>query len=200
MAGEVDVIAGVAQGAAAGAAFGPVGAVIGGAIGLAGGLISGGAKKKARRAQRRANALRQETARLRSFAEQRNLLRQAQVAQAQGLATAAQSGADVASSGAQGVKASVYTQMIDSFLLGEDLFGTQVAANKQDMNVGKYLERADTVSGIMAAGAKLATLIPHGGSTASVGTPNQTSYSAPNPQYGEYQYLADAGAFGNGGN
>lgn len=163
MAGEVDIIGGVAQGASVGAAFGVPGAVIGGVLGGIGGLFSGKAKKKARRYTRRANALREQTYRLRSFAEQRNLLRQGQVQAAAVLAEAPSTGADAASSVFQGVAGSVYTQMLDNYRIGQAILNKQLEANVYSEKAGKAANQADMIGGLMGAASILVANIPQGG-------------------------------------
>lgn len=160
MAGEADIISGVASGASAGASFGPWGAVIGGVIGGVGGLLAGNSKKKAKKYVRKANALREQTYRLRSFAEQRNLLRQGQVQAAAAIAGATTTGADVSSSGFQGVNASVWKQMLDNYMVGEEILGQQLQANVYDAKAGKAVARADTIGDILGAGAVLSQAIP----------------------------------------
>jgi hypothetical protein len=163
MAGETDIIGGVAQGAVAGSAFGVPGAVVGGILGGVGGLFGSKAKKRARRYARRANQLREQTYRLRSFAEQRNLLRQGQVAASAAASEFAGSGADVESSGFQGVAASVYTQMLDNFLIGQSILDKQLQANVYSEKAGKAAAQADTIGGLMGAAAVITSMIPQGG-------------------------------------
>ncbi len=162
MAGEADIIGGIAGGAATGAAFGPVGAVIGGAIGGIGGLLSAGAKKKARKYTRKANALREQAYKLRSFAEQRTLLRQGQIQAASVIASAPGTGADVSSSGFQGINASVWKQMLDNYSVGAELLNTQLQANVFEEKAGKQVARAETIGDIMNAGSMLINAIPRG--------------------------------------
>jgi hypothetical protein len=162
MAGEADVIGGVAQGAAAGSVFGVPGAIIGGALGGVAGLLGVGKKKKARRYARKANELRERTYALRSFAEQRNLLRQGQVQAASALAEAPSTGADSTSSVFQGVVGSIYTQMLDNYLVGEQIVKNQLTANVYEEKSGKALNQADLIAGLTSAASSLVGQIPQG--------------------------------------
>ncbi len=153
-------ITGVTQGASAGAAFGPWGAVIGA---VAGGLLGLGADKqaaKARKYTKKANALRTDATILRSFAEQRVLLRQAQLARATGLASGVASGAEIDSSGTQGVLSSVRNQMFDNFLLGESILNEQLDANVYQARAGDAVNKSQDIMGYLSLGAQLSQLIP----------------------------------------
>lgn len=162
MAGEAagGAIGGAAQGAAAGAAFGPWGAAIGGVIGGVAGLFGGKAEKKANKAMKAANAEREKAYRLRSFAEQRNLLRQGQVAGAAAIASASAQGVDVASSGAQGARSSIYNQLLDQFVVGETILNDQLQANRFEAKAGKYAGQASTIMDSIGALSTLSQAIP----------------------------------------
>ncbi len=174
-----NTISGVAQGVAAGASFGPVGAVIGG---IAGGVFGLGADRKAREAKRlnkKANALRTDATMLRSFAEQRLLLRQAQLAQAQALAAGAASGAELDSSGAQGLRASVRTQMFDNFLLGQSILNEQLDANVYENKARAKLGQAQDIMGLLSFSTQLVGLIPHGNGKQDATTYGPDSQNGP---------------------
>lgn len=156
-------ITGVAQGAAAGAAFGPWGAVIGGAIGGIAGLASDKKAKEARRLLKKANALRTDSAMLRSFSEQRLLLRQAQLAQTTNTAGAVASGAELESSGFQGVRSSIQTQMFDNFLLGQSILNEQLDSNVYERKAGAKAGQAKDIMGMVTLGSQLVGLIPQPG-------------------------------------
>lgn len=160
---STNTISGVAQGASAGAAFGPWGAVIGGAIG---GIVGLGADKKAKQARRllkKANALRTDATMLRSFAEQRLLLRQAQLAAAQAQAAGVSSGAELDSSAAQGINASLRNQMFDNFKLGESILNEQLDANVFENRARAKLGQSQDVMGLLGFATQLVGLIPQGG-------------------------------------
>ena len=155
-------VTGIGSGAAAGAAFGPVGALVGGILG---GLAGGQADRQAREARRllkKANALRTDSTMLRSFAEQRLLLRQGQLAQAQAVASGVASGADISSSGTQGMQSSIRAQMFDNFLLGESILDEQLDANVFEARAKDKLGKAQDIMGLIQFGTSLVGLIPHG--------------------------------------
>ncbi len=161
MAGEADIISGIAGGASAGSSFGPYGAIIGGIVGGVAGIGIAGKKRKANRLINQANKLRERTYRLRSFAEQRNLLRTGQVQAASVLASAPGSGVDVASSGVQGQNASIWAQLLDNYLVGSAILQNQLDANGLEQRAGKAIGRANTMSDILSAGISLTRAIPH---------------------------------------
>lgn len=158
-------ISGVASGAAAGAAFGPWGAVIGGALGGIGGLLADDKAKEGRRLLKKSNALRTDSAMLRSFAEQRLLLRQAQLAKSTALAQGVASGAEIDSSGSQGVRASIQNQMLDNFLLGESILDEQLDANVFEARAGKKFGQSQDILGMVDLAASLSSLIPQKGTS-----------------------------------
>lgn len=155
---------GAIQGAAAGA---QVGGVYGAIIGLvAGGIMGSQADKKAKEARRlikKANALRTDSAMLRSFSEQRLLLRQAQLAQATTIAAGVASGAELDSSGTQGVFASIQQQKYDNFLLGQSILNEQLDANSFETSAQKLLGQEKDIMGLLTLGTQVASLIPVGG-------------------------------------
>lgn len=167
---------GIAQGAAAGATFGPIGAGIGALVGAFTGLAADKKAKQARKLVKKANALRTDAAMLRSFAEQRLLLRQAQFAQATALATGAGSGAEIESSGTQGVRASIQNQMYDNFLLGQSTLNEQLDANVFERQAGTKLGQAQDIMGMFSLAASLTSIIPHG-----TKSPDATTYGADSP-------------------
>ncbi len=160
----------------AGSAFGPPGAVIGGLLGGLGGALSAKAKKKARKYTKKANALREQVYRLRSFAEQRNLLRQGQVQAAAALSSSVDAGADVGSSAFQGVSGSIYTQMLDNYLLGENIVNKQIKANAYEQKAGKAQDSAYTINSLMGTAAGLVGVLPKGGRPGGDLSPVDTSY------------------------
>lgn len=160
MAGEVDIIGGIASGASTGSAFGLPGAIVGGVVGGISGLLGGNAKKKARKYAKKANNLRESVYRLRSFAEQRNLLRQGQVQAAQVTALAPASGADVESSGFQGMNASVYKQMLDNYMIGDTILTNQLQANVYESKSGKAMNQADIIQSLTGFASGLVSAIP----------------------------------------
>ena len=152
--------AGIGQGVSAGAAFGPWGAVIGGVIGGLAGLMGDEKAAKARRYVKKANALRTDATMLRSYAEQRLLLRQAQLAAATSLSNSANSGAEIDSSGAQGLRASIVTQSYDNYLLGQSILNQQLDANFYEAKAGTQLRQSQDIMGMLQLGAQLTSLIP----------------------------------------
>ncbi len=158
MAGEADIIGGLASGAAAGAAFGPVGAGVGAVLGGIGGLISGGAKKRAARLRARAERLRTRAAILRNYGEQRTALRQAQAQAALVTTAGVQSGVDIESSMVQGIRGSIYNQSVNNYALGSDILNFQLKANQLDAKSAKELNTAATTQDIMGALATGSTL------------------------------------------
>jgi hypothetical protein len=162
MAGEADIISGIAGGASAGSSFGPYGAIIGGIVGGVAGIGIAGKKRKANRLINQANKLRERTYRLRSFAEQRNLLRTGQVQAASILASAPGSGVDVASSGVQGQNASIWAQLLDNYLVGSAILQNQLDANGLEQRAGKAIGKANTMSDLLSAGISLTRAIPRG--------------------------------------
>jgi hypothetical protein len=171
VAGEVagGAIQGAASGAAAGAAFGPWGAAIGGVVGGVAGLFGGKKKKKANKAIKRANALKEQAYRLRSFAEQRNLLRQGQIAGASAIAAAGNQGVDISSSAFQGARSSIYNQLLDQFNVGETILNDQLMAGVQEQKASKYAGQANTIMDSIGAISTLTQAIPHGGGTGTNG-------------------------------
>ncbi len=184
---NTNTISGVAQGASAGAAFGPWGAVIGGAIG---GIVGLGADKKAKEAKRlmkKANALRTDATMLRSFAEQRLLLRQAQLATAQAQAAGLASGAELDSSAARGINASLRNQMFDNFNLGESILNEQLDANVFENRAKAKLGQAQDTMGLLGFATQLVGLIPQGGDkgrTNNMGQPLLEGGTLQNPATG----------------
>lgn len=149
-----EIVAGTAQGAAAGGQVGGVyGAIIGGVIGLGAGLWSSKKRKQARRMAAGAAALRQDAVILRQFAEQRTLIRQGQVAAAGFAGNQVNSGADISSSQYQGVRSSVYTQLMDNFLLGEKALQDQIVANKLDKDSAKKQAEANSIMAVLNVGS-----------------------------------------------
>lgn len=184
---------GAVQGVASGAAFGPVGAVIGGVAGMLFGAFGDKAKARARLYTARANTLRENAYKLRSFAEQRNLLRQGQVTAAAGLNSAAAMGADVSSSAFQGSTGSIYSQLIDNYLTGANILGYQLEANKYDLMAGKQAGRVNTYSDILGAASQLVRAIPHSASKPSVdvsGVPLDAVHAPPRRNTGQVQTFA----------
>lgn len=159
---STNTISGVAQGASAGAAFGPWGAVIGGVIGGLTGLGADQKTKEAKRLMKKANALRTDATMLRSFAEQRLLLRQAQLAAAQAQAAGVSSGAELDSSAAQGISASLRNQMFDNFKLGESILNEQLDANVFENKAKAKLGQAQDTMGLLGFATQLVGLIPQG--------------------------------------
>lgn len=152
-----EILGTTAQGAQAGGQIGGgYGALIGGILGFAVGIGASRKRQKARADVAGANALRQDAAILRSFAEQRTLIRQGQVYAATAQSAYANSGADIASSGAQGVRSSVYTQLMDNFLLGEKMIQDQIRANVLDKDAVKNQQSADSILAIFGGGSKVA--------------------------------------------
>jgi len=154
MAGS-DVLGGAASGAAAGSAAGPWGAVIGGVVGAIGGILGGKAKKKAKKATRRANELDRQAARLRSFAEQRNLLRTGQAVAAASVNSSVSQGVDASSSAFQGSRSSIYTQLLDNFLLGEAIVTKQEQRNEQLAKADKAAGQYDSIMDVTGAALRI---------------------------------------------
>jgi len=157
-----NAVSGAATGASAGAVFGPVGAVVGGVVGAIFGFGADKKAKEARKFMRKANALRTDTAMLRSFAEQRLLLRQGQLAQATGLAQGVASGAELESSGTQGVLSSVRNQMFDNFLLGQSILDEQLDANTFERKANAKQQQATDIMGMLDGLSSIASIIPQG--------------------------------------
>ncbi len=170
-------IQGAGQGAATGAQIGGGwGALIGGGIGLLTGLGSDRKVKEAQALVRKANALRTNSTILRSFAEQRTLLRQANLVRMSALAASAASGAELESSGAQGIQASIRTQSYDNFLLGQSILNEQLDANQFEAKASRKLQQAGEIMSLFGGGMELAQLIPNtSGTNQPVQTANQPS-------------------------
>jgi hypothetical protein len=147
-----EILSDTAQGAKAGYSVGGGwGALIGGVLGFGAGLWSSGRRKKARKLQAGARALRQDAVLVRSFAEQRNLLRAGQVQAAMAQQSVYNSGADVESSASQGIQSSIYTQLMDNFLIGEKIVGDQIRANAMDQSASRETAKADAIQAGVSA-------------------------------------------------
>lgn len=153
MADEGEILLDTAEGAKAGYSVGGGwGALIGGVIGFGTGLWTSGRREKARRAQAGAKALRQDAVLVRSFAEQRTLLRQGQAAAAQAQASIQNSGVDASGSSAyQGIRSSVYTQLMDNFLIGEKIVQDQIQANALDERAAQQTKKANEIQGFFTS-------------------------------------------------
>ena len=142
-----------AKGAQAGYSVGGGwGALIGGVIGFGTGLWTSGRREKARRREAGARALRQDAVLVRSFAQQRTLIREGQAAAATAQSSIQNSGVDASGSSAyQGIRSSVYTQLMDNFLLGEKVVQDQIQANAMDQSAAKETQKANEIQGFFSA-------------------------------------------------
>lgn len=157
-------IGGAAQGAAAGAAFGPVGAVVGGVIGGIGGLLGGSAAAKAAKYQRRAAKFEARSKMQTAALARRDLLREARVQQAQGIAMAAAEEGGLQSSASQGARGSATSQL--GFGLGyiqnQTLLQRAVTVNleKAGASANKAADIFGLVSSVSSAASTIGATIP----------------------------------------
>lgn len=150
---SAEILSDTAQGAKAGYSVGGGwGALIGGVLGFGAGLWSSGRRKKARMFTAGAKALRQDAVLVRSFAEQRQLIRTGQVQASMAQSAVQNSGADASESSAyQGIRSSVYTQLMDNFLIGEKIVQDQIMANVYDRQSAEQTAKADAIQAGVSA-------------------------------------------------
>jgi hypothetical protein len=113
------------------------------AVGVGSSLMSASAGRAASKAQRKAAKERRKVDLMKQFLQRRQMLQEYRMSQAQARAGAVASGAELESSGYQGVQSSLYSQADYNLRTEEAQMKGEAKAFKGDMQASGYQEKAD---------------------------------------------------------
>lgn len=128
------------------------------AVSIAAKAMSANSGREATVKANRAAALEQQVGLLQAYAQRRNMLREGQVNEANALVQGVASGADLGSSGIQGVLASIRSQEAGNVALSDAMVGKQTAAGQLNRDAADAQSKAATFAAISSIAGTAARL------------------------------------------
>ena len=155
-------------------------AIVAGVVAVGAGIMSGIAGAKSSKATRKGSKERRKADLMTQFLKRREMLQQYRMAQAASLSGAVASGADIESSGYQGVRTSLQAQVEYNTRSENQILGRESAAFKYDMQASKYAEQASLWGTVSSVASMFGGMIGPKAPGAGAGAPARSSYG-PSP-------------------